>query len=66
MRDSEGDNRADPGGSSENSSFVVKTEEEKGFLTMENSEERAGTKRNCRKSSEREKGLKSFANNVMR
>lgn len=35
--------RADLGYSSENSSETAKTEEEKGFLTMDNSEERAGS-----------------------
>lgn len=53
--------RADLGGSSNNSSETAKTEEEKGFLTMDNSEERAGSKQRYGHPREREAGNGSCA-----
>lgn len=56
MKRSGGASRADLGGSSDNLSEKAKTEEEKGFLTMDNSEERAGSEQWCGSRRERKTG----------
>ena len=56
MKYSGGVSRADLGGSSDNLSEKAKTEEEKGFLTMDNSEERAGSEQWCGNRRERKTG----------